>query len=229
MPYTTTVAITPGIPTSFVPKQPVQTPKRKPSSGTSVFLIASLSLAGIAVLAGGGIFAYSQFLTHVKEAKAAELQQALDSVNADTVRDYIRLKDRLVSGETILDNHVILSSFFNELESVTLQNVQFRTLTVTVAGDGSAKVSMDGIAKNFNALAVQSNAVAADKNFKQAIFSGIGFDTGNQIRFLLTAQIDPDLIRITKKEAGTQPAAPAAALTTPIAAPKATTTATTTP
>ena len=215
------VALSPGIPTSFVPKQPVQTPARKANGGNNLFLLISLAIVGLSVLAAAATFAYDQFLSHLVTAKAAELQKAQDAVNADTVREYIRLKDRLNSGEMLLNNHIILSKFFDELELLTLQNVQFQSLTVTVAGDGTAKVSLDGLAKNFNALAVQSNNVAADKLFKSAIFSGIAFDTNGHIKFKLTADIDPSLIHVTEKDAG---AAPAQAAVQQIAAPAATTT-----
>lgn len=223
------VALSPGIPTSFVPKQPVQAPKRKQSSGNNIFLMASLAVAGITIVAAGVIFAYSQFLAHEQVTKAAELQQEQDAVSDSTVKDYIRLKNRFSSGETLLDNHILLSQFFNELESVTLQNVQFTALSIDVAGDGTAKITLNGLAKNFNALAVQSNAVAADTNFKQAIFSGIAFDTGGKIKFVLTADIDSSLIHMSAKQAqGTPPAG--AAQPAPVqAVPATTTTATTTP
>jgi Tfp pilus assembly protein PilN len=186
-------------------------------------LLVSLAVAGVAIVAAIAIFAYSQFLSHVQAAKAAELQKEQDAVSADTVRDYIRLKDRLSSGETLLNNHIVLSRFFDELETLTLQNVQFQTLTVTVAGDGSAKVELSGLAKNFNALAVQSNNVAADKLFKSAIFSGIGFDNNGHIKFTLTADIDPSLIHVSEKDAAAQPAAAVQPLAQPDASAATTT------
>ena len=94
----------------------------------------------------------------------------------------------------------------------------------TPEGDGTAKVSLDGTAKNFNALAVQSNTVAADMFFKSAIFSGIAFDTNGRIKFKLTADIDPSLIHITQKQALLLPAAAAGAPPTAPALPVATTT-----
>jgi hypothetical protein len=186
----------------------VQAPKRKVSPGNNIFLIVSLAACGATIVVAGGVFAYGQFLAHVETAKAAELQQAQDAVNNTTIKDYIRLKDRFASGETLLDNHILLSQFFDELEKVTLQSVQFNSLNLTVAGDGTAKIDLSGTAKNFNALAVQSNTIAADQNFKEAIFSGIGFDSGNQIKFKLTANIDPQLIHMTKKQSLTLPATP---------------------
>jgi hypothetical protein len=198
------------------------------SAGSNVFLLASLAIAGISILAAGAVFGYGQYLSHLETAKAAELKQEQDSVNADTLKDYLRLKDRFQSGESLLDNHIVLSGFFNELEQLTLQNVQFTTLTIAVAGDGTAKVSMDGTAKNFNALAVQSNSVAADPLFKSAIFSGIAFDTNNRIKFVLTANIDPTLIHVTQKQALAAPAVPVQQVAPAPVTPAATSTATTT-
>jgi Tfp pilus assembly protein PilN len=224
------VALSPGIPTSFVPKQPLQTPKRKQSTGNNIFMLVSLAVAGLSIIAAGGIFAYSQLLAHEQTAKAAELQKEQDAVSDATVKDYIRLKDRLDSGETLLNNHILLSQFFTELESVTLQDVQFTSLTIDVAGDGSAKITLNGLAKNFNALAVQSNAIAADANFKEAIFSGIGFDQGGKIKFTLTADIDPSLIHMTEKQAAAAPVvAPLPDESVQAPPPVATSSATTTP
>jgi len=224
MPYTQPVALSPGIPTSFVPKQPVQTPRRKVSAGSNLFMLVSFAVTGLVVLVSGAVFAYSQFLAHVEITKAAELQKQQDAVDTDTVREYIRLKDRFNSGASLLDNHITLSRFFDDLESLTLQNVQFTKLSLTVAGDGTAKLDLDGIAKNFNALAVQSNNVAGDKLIKRAIFSDIGFDssskTSSRIKFKLTADLDPKLLHggsqagIVAQPAAV-PVAPVSTTTTP--------------
>jgi hypothetical protein len=179
-------------------------------------MLVSFAVAGLALLASGAVFAYGQFLVHVEVAKAAELKKQQDAVNVDTVKEYIRLKHRFNSGTSLLDSHVTLSRFFDELESLTLQNVQFTTLSLAVAGDGTAKLDLDGVAKNFNALAVQSNQVAGEKLIKRAIFSGIGFDsTGSQassrIKFKLTADLDPKLLHggstgaVVAQPVGTQP------------------------
>jgi hypothetical protein len=193
------VALSPGIPTSFVPKQPVQAPKRKVSAGNNIFLFVSLGVAFAAVVAAGAVFAFDRYQIYVEGTKDAQLKAVQTSVNAKTVEDFIRLKNRFVSANSLLDNHLVLSSFFDELEGVTLQNVQFTDLTLTVAGDGTAKIQMNGVAKNFNALAVESNTVAADKKIKRAIFSGIGFDsstpgTASRIKFQLSADLDKSLI-----------------------------------
>lgn len=175
-------------------------------------MLVSFGVAGLTILASGAVFAYDRYLTYVQGAKEAELKKAQEAVNPDTVKEFIRLKDRFASGKTLLDKHVTLTNFFDELEGVTLQNIQFSDLTLIVAGDGTAKVEMNGVAKNFNALAAQSNAVAADKKIKRAIFSGIGFDAGNtHLKFRLTAELDPSLVTGASAGSGSALSLPASA------------------
>lgn len=186
-----------------------------------------MAVAGVALLASGAVFAYDRYLSYVQSAKEAELKKAQAAVNPETVGEFIRLKDRFNAGTTLLDQHVTLSRFFDELEGLTLQNVQFSNLNLVVAGDGTATVDMNGVAKNFNSLAAQSNAVAADKKIKRAIFSGIGFDTGNtRLKFKLTADIDPALVRgAVPTMLGTAPVQTSVPVNIPVqTAPAATTT-----
>ena len=188
------MALSPGIPTSFVPRQPVQPTRRPTSSGTNLFLIASLIIAGLVIAVAVGVFAYNKFLLHTLASKQAELTTAQSQVDENTVEDFIRLRDRLANGKDLLDNHVVLSQFFDALESLTLQNVQFTDMKLSVAGDHTATLEMTGTAKNFNALAAQSNAFAADKRIKRAIFSDITITDSKLVSFKLSADVDSELI-----------------------------------
>jgi len=221
------VAIPPNIPTSFVPKQPVETRVRQ-DSGINMFLVVAFVIAGIAILMAIGVFAYAHFLRSEADQKAAELQTAEAGVDQSTVEGFLRLKDRLTSAQTILDQHIVLSQFFSVLENLTLTSVRFTSLTVTVEPDRSADIKMTGTAKDFNALAAQSAALAGEPRIKQAIFSGISADkTG--VAFSLDAKLDPSLIAFTAPAAGgTAAAAPAAPSAGPVGG-ASTTAATTTP
>jgi hypothetical protein len=188
------------------------------SSGSNVFLIVSLVFAGIVIAIAGGVFAYNKLLQHTLASKQEELAKAQASVNQDTVEEFVRLRDRLTNGNDLLNNHVELSQFFTALESLTLQNVGFSSLKLSVAGDHSAKIEMLGKARNFNALAAQSNAFAGEKRIKRAIFSGITLNKSNQVEFKLTADIDPRLVTANPSATAAQPAQDALPLQ-PTAAP----------
>ena len=188
------MAIPPTIPTSFVPKQPVTTGMRRPQSGVNVFLIIAGIVLGVSVLGAGGVFGYKLYLENVRDGKAAELQRAQDAINEDTIEGFVRLRNRLDSASTLLNQHVYTSQFFDVLETRTLQSVRFSSLTLSVLDDRSAEIQMEGVARSFNALAAQSEAFASEKRIKRAIFSSITVNTTGSVSFELTAELDPKLI-----------------------------------
>jgi hypothetical protein len=192
------MAVPPTIPTSFVPKQPVEMHPRQSQSGGNALMIVSLAILGIAVLLSAGIFAYGRYLSAQSIEKAAEIEKTQQGVSQETVEGYIRLSDRLRSADTLMAKHVALSQFFDVLESLTLKNVRFASLSITVEDDQSAELKMTGAAENFNALAAQSAAFAKESRIKQAIFSGIKVDSKTGVvSFSVSAKLDPRLVAIT--------------------------------
>jgi hypothetical protein len=193
-PYTTNVALTPSIPTSFVPKQPVSPTRRPRTSGDNFFLVVALFIFGITIAAAAAIYIYSSYLTNEVKSKAAQVNAAESAVSPGTVEQFIRLRDRLSAGELLLNQHVEFSQFFTLLESQTIQNVQFTGLKLTLNTDRSADIVMTGNARTFNALAAQSTAIASQSDIKSAIFSGIQINKDNTVGFTLDATLDPSLV-----------------------------------
>ncbi len=195
------MALPPTIPTSFVPKQPVA-PTKRSRSGTNILMIIAGVITGVSILSGVMVFGFEFYLKSARDAKDAQLLEAQKAVNIDTVEDFIRLRNRLSSLETLLDQHVLLSEFFDVLETRTLQSVRFSGLSVSVANDRSAEVQMEGVARTFNALAAQSTQFAGEKQIKRAIFSNIAVNPNGTVGFSLTATLDPRLITSSEALAG---------------------------
>ena len=211
-----------------MPKQPVSPSKRPRSSGNNLFLVLSLIIVALALVASGAVYLYAAYLGGVEKTKAAQVTAAETNVDPATVEQFIKLRNRLSAANMLLNQHVELSQFFTLLEGVTVLNVQFSTLKVTVAADRSATIEMTGSARNFNALAAESTQFASQKNVKSAIFSGIQVNKDGSVGFTLDATLAPALVT-----EGTAPTSPvvlpgvASASTTPAAAFPVTTTATT--
>jgi hypothetical protein len=167
---------------------------RRTKSGMNIFMLAGASIAFACLLIAAAVFAYEFYLKSAHVTKTAQLEEAQKAVNIDTVEDFIRLRNRLTALESLLDHHVILSEFFDVLETRTLQSVRFSGLTVAVDTDRSAEIQMEGVARSFNALAAQSTQFAAEKRIKRAIFSDIAVNTNGTVAFSLTATVDPRLI-----------------------------------
>lgn len=225
------MAISPTIPTSFVPKQPLETQRRKMQPGDNLLLLGSLLIFGASLVTAGAVFGYQQYLNSVIEYKGSQLVAYEAEISSDVVETYIRLDKRFTSARTILDNHVALSYFFEELEKTTLKNVRFNSLIIDVAEDRTAKVTLDGVARNFNTLAAQSNKVAANPIFKRAIFADIGPNEDGTIGFSLTSELERDSIILgmpapeaaapAVEEAAVEPPAPTGTTTAPAFAPAA--------
>lgn len=222
------MALPPTIPTSFVPKQPVTTHARNQKSGQSVFFFIAAAIAGISALVAAGVFGYELYLKNGRDAKSAELAQAQQAVDLDMVEGFIRLRNRLAEVDRILDTHIELSVFFDTLEKKTLQTVRFNTLSLSVNDDRSAEVTMDGVARSFNALAAQSSTIASEKRIKRAIFSDIGVNTNGTVSFKLTAVLDPRLITSAEAFPGIPETTPAVEAPVTPTLPPATTTGTST-
>lgn len=188
------MAISPSIPTSFVPKQPVQPTRRPSSGGSNVLLIISLVILAVAIAASVAAFGYERYLMSVQERKAAELAEAQERISEDTVEEFVRLRDRALAAQNLLNEHVAISRFLDTLENITLQTVRFDSLKLAVDTDRVTDIEMSGTARTFNALAVQSAAFAGEKRIKRAIFSDISVNEGGSVSFLMTAELDPRLV-----------------------------------
>jgi len=191
------VALPPTIPTSFVPKQPVSTQARRKRAPLGIFYYGALFLLGVAVVGAGLTFGYSTYLNSLRDARKATLKAAEQNINAGAVEDFIRLRNRIQAAETLLNQHVVISRFFDVLEEITLKNVRFQSLIVSVGNDRVTKIEMRGVARSFNALAAESSAFAADKRIKRAIFSNISADKSGVVTFALKAELDSKLITLS--------------------------------
>lgn len=170
---------------------------RHTESGGNMFLTVSLVLLGFAVVASAGVFGYLTYLEGVRDSREAELKAEEAKVSESTVEGFIRLRNRLASAQEILDNHVMTSQLFDELELKTLKNVRFTDFSYKSEAEGVIEVQMAGTARTFNALAAQSAAFATEgSRIRRAIFSGISADENGVVTFELTANVDSRLITI---------------------------------
>jgi hypothetical protein len=218
----------PTIPTSFVPRQQFAAPPPRPKrSGQNIFLIASIGIFALALLAAGGTFAYEKYLESSRDAKEASIASKQQGIDSSTVAQFVALSNRISAAQTILDDHVAVSQFFDLLEGLTLQSVSITALTLHVADDRTATLSVAGNAKTFNALASESAAFAQQPLIKHAIFSGLNAGKDGTVSFTVAADLDSSLIK--QKPPAAAPAASAATATSTASTTAPAASATTTP
>lgn len=176
-----------------------------------------LAILGVAVVGAGLTFGYKTYLESVRDARKIKLEAAEKSINPASVEDFIRLRNRISAASTLLDQHVVTSQFFDVLETLTLQNVRFQSLILSIEPDRTAKIEMHGVARSFNALAAESAAFAGEKRIKRAIFSNITADKNGVVSFSLRAELDPKLTTMTSASVKVPETAPNIATSSPFA------------
>ena len=194
------------MPTSFVP-QPASASARRlrgiPSDFTGAFSFLAYTLFGIIFALAIGIFFYNHFLISTQASKDAALAKAAASIDPTTVTSFTRLRDRLNSSTTLLNNHVALSGFFALVETILPTPVRFNSLDLAATDPKKVTLKATGVAKNFNALAATSAAFATDGHIKDAIFSNIAINKDNSVSFALSASLDPTLVAFSPQPPST--------------------------
>ncbi len=196
-----------------MPKQPVRPTVQHKQSGTNVFVVFGFVLLMLSILSAGAVFGYEKYLEGVRDADAVLLEEAKSKIDPNNVEGFIRTRDRFIAAKDILNNHIVFSRYLDTLERLTLQGVRFSSLTYALGKDGNATVTMNGVARTFNALAAESATFAGQKEFKRAIFSGFAVnEKDSTVKFVFTSEIDKSLILFSLPE-GT----PAVEATLPVA------------
>lgn len=196
------MALPPTIPTSFVPHATSATPRKFRSDFSGTFNIFSYVVLAVALVLAAGVFLYGRVLDSDKAAKDAALTEAKAKIDKATVENFVRLRNRLTSSTSLLDKHTAPSGFFSAIETILPASVRFTSLHISL-GDTGSKIQGAGVAKNFNALAVASNAFAADGRIKDAIFSNISINKDSSVSFALSATLDSKLITFSPSVATT--------------------------
>ena len=192
------MALPPTIPTSFVPHSASSSARRFSADYAGAFSFLAYAVLFIVLMTAIGVFVYGRILVATQSAKDAELTKAESAVDPMTVQNFVRLHNRLASGQTLLANHIALSGFFTLLETLIPTSVRFTSLHLSLDKSGIVNVDGSGVAKSFNALAAASTGFATDGRIKNAIFSNIVVRSkDNSVSFALAATLDPKLVAFT--------------------------------
>ena len=200
------MALPPTVPTSFVPRPAASSVTRR-SNFTGAFAFLGYGVLTIVIALAIGAFIYSQILATEQANTDRELQERIAAIDPHTVTKFVRLRDRLSYGLTLLNSHIALSGFWNTLIAISPSTVRYKSLHIARDDAGIIKLEASGVAKSFNALAATSDAFAGDGRVKDAIFSAIRVE-GNVVNFSLSASIDPELVAFAPTASSTLPTTP---------------------
>ncbi|MBM2817461.1 MAG: hypothetical protein HW401_51 [Parcubacteria group bacterium] len=180
--------------TSFIPKKPVVSAARARGSGMSLFMVVSIFLFIVSLALAGLVFGGQRYLKTELEKEKASFSKAQEDFDSVTVETLVKLDNRIESGKKILGKHIAILPIFDFLESKTLRNVRFNNVEISFLENGGAKINMKGEAKNFSAVALQSDVFAESKELKNPLISDIDLSLSGAVTFNFTGEVNPSAI-----------------------------------
>jgi hypothetical protein len=187
------------ITSSFIPRDTVRSSSNVPSYrsgafdllmlGSVILFIASLALAI-------GIFLYFQFVEASLTGKSDQLQRAQEAFEPALIAELTRLDDRMNAAQDILFQHIAPSELFRILEDLTLESISLKSLNLESNSGSSIKISMAGIARSVNSIALQADLYGKHTAITSPIFSNINRDQ-NGVLFDVSASLNPASLKYT--------------------------------
>lgn len=180
---------------SFIPKKSFGSPATGSSSGaigffTSVAVVVFLIVAAL----WAGVFIWGKTVKAEILEMEGDLVAAREAFNPALVQELTRLDNRIESAKKLLAAHLAVSAVFDLLEKSTLLNVSYGDFDFSVGSSGEIKVLLEGQAKSFNSVALQSDSFAGEKFIKNPIFSDVNLDDSGNVLFTFVATLDPALL-----------------------------------
>lgn len=211
----------PKFQSSFIPKGPLATTgtASRISRGSDRSILGTLAvfIFGFAVLLSLGVFGYELFLGANISKMGGNLTTARASLEPEVITKIANLDERIVSTRDLLENHTVLSPFFDYLENATLKTVRFTQFQYQTTERGLT-LSMRGQARGYSAVALQAEVFNSSLYLKQPIFADLDLDDRGNVTFSFKATIDPSIVSYQKEVDNlktTTPLAPVATSTPP--------------
>ena len=190
---------------SFIPKQALARTVPEVKTGISLFTVIAIVILflSLALLAGGYVFQnllakqingecslLSDGVTRVCGLRLS-LDNARESLGESVLQKIERLDQKLKVINKLLGAHVVLTPVFDQvLAPLTLQSIQYKKFTYN-----NGTVTLEGIARSYQDIAVQANKFNQEKMIKNFIFSNLDLDSKGNIVFSLQLTFDPALTR----------------------------------
>jgi len=191
-----------GFQTSFIPK----TPLVSKANGQKVGLGGVLSFVSIIVFVISISVYVGAFLYRIQiNSSIKSITEQLASVKMDLQSKDSLMKEMIgfdyklkIAGE-MLNNHTSLRSVFSFLEESTMENLRFSRFDYKNKGDGTIDFMLDGEARAYSTVALQSQRFVdskktGDKDFSNVIFSNLNPNLAGNVIFKVASNVRPDLV-----------------------------------
>lgn len=192
--------------TSFIPKHaqglssqgvlpPEKRVRRRAVYGFGFFLaLLTFFLSGLSAI---GVFVYTQMVQQNVERGIDEVASLSEQLRPETIQALIRDDARLKETKRLLVNHRVVSSLLEELETVTLQEVQYVSASYNNNEEGRSTLTLDGITRDYTRVAGQTKRFEGHGSFPVPVVTRLERGEGS-VSFTVSMQVDPVLVRFGK-------------------------------
>jgi hypothetical protein len=178
---------------SFIPKKSftASTPRfGAPGFALSLsFGILILSLAGMGIS-----YFYNQAIQTRAEVLSNSLRKEEESFEPALINELVEKAGRIEIAKKLLGQHTTVIPIFTFLEESTLQSISFAKFNYSVE-EGIPEVSMSGLARNYSALALQSEEFQKNKNIEDVSIANLFLDRDGGVKFDIKITFNPAFIR----------------------------------
>lgn len=160
------------------------------SSRFSILSIIAVILFTIAVIFAIVVFIYQRSLVKSVNAINAELIAARASFEPSFIKELVRIDNKIESAKSIINKHYIITPIFTVLENETLQGVRFNSFSYSLDSKGQPNIELKGEAKNFQAVALQSDIFSAESKIINPVFSSLDTNDNGGVSFNFKSGLD---------------------------------------
>lgn len=177
--------------TSFIPKKPVISDPHRNKLPKSLFLILTLFLLIVTILASVGLYLYKNNLEKERETLSLSLAEIRDSFEKDTIDELIMFDKRTELAKEILDNHIIFSPLFDLLGELTIPSIQYTNFK-NEDTKNSISIEMKGIAKDYRSIALQAEIFNSPQanSLSNVLFFNLIKNKDNNVNFDLKFNVN---------------------------------------
>ena len=185
-----------------MPGAPAKRASTNKTVGTSadIFVVIAVIAFAASMALAAGVFLYDKYVTTSAEAKSEQLQRERKLLEPATVRELMRLDNRLTASSEVLAGHIAPSALFAILEKLTLKSVYFKNLEYKSGGEDGVVIKMQGNASTVNGVALQADIFGKSRVIINPIFSNLDLvDDG--VDFEVTATISESALQYSSVSA----------------------------
>ena len=176
-----------------MPRQPLASATRVVTHISVLYVIASIIFIVILGLIAA-VFIAERSLRKDIDGLNVKLVNARNSFELGTIAFLKEVSSRTRMANGLLNKHVAISPFFEELGGATFVTVSFSTLSAKITDTQEMDISLDGIASSYNSLILQKDLLTNIPFLTKAKFSNFALDDEGRVGFSFEGSVAPRVI-----------------------------------